>query len=147
MYISDSHTISTFSEQWQTGRFKDNEWNQRYEVEVTTLDHLIEQFGVPKFCKIDVEGFELEVLLGLSNPIEYISFEFAVEFIEKASACTEQLMNLGYQHFNYALGDNLAKPNRLMFDHWKGGSEIIQSIKDQENSKLWGDIYVYYDHN
>ena len=144
MYISDSHTISTFSEQWQTGRFKDYEWNQTHEVEVTTLDHLVEQFGIPKFCKIDVEGFELEVLMGLSKPIEYISFEFAMEFIDKADACTEHLMNLGYQHFNYALGDNLATPNKLVFDSWKNGPEIMHSIKHQGIEKLWGDIYARY---
>ena len=34
------------------------ERNQAVEVGVTTLDRLIEEYGVPSFCKIDVEGFE-----------------------------------------------------------------------------------------
>jgi FkbM family methyltransferase len=45
-------------------------------VPVTTLDQAIDRFGVPRFCKIDVEGFELEVLKGLSRPIPYVTIEY-----------------------------------------------------------------------
>ena len=48
-------------------------------VPVTTLDNAIDEFGVPTFCKIDVEGFELEVLKGLSRPISIISLEYHTE--------------------------------------------------------------------
>ncbi|WP_407664880.1 FkbM family methyltransferase, partial [Micromonospora tarensis] len=33
-------------------------------VPVVTVDALVEQYGVPTFAKIDVEGFEDEVLAG-----------------------------------------------------------------------------------
>src|SRR5437868_6104336 len=45
-------------------------------VPITTLDTEISRFGLPRFCKIDVEGFELNVLRGLSTPIEGLSFEY-----------------------------------------------------------------------
>ena len=33
------------------------------------LDRLIDAWGIPSFCKIDVEGHEAEVLAGLSRPV------------------------------------------------------------------------------
>jgi hypothetical protein len=45
-------------------------------VNVATLDSLIDEFGVPDYAKIDVEGFDLEVLRGLSRPIPLLSFEY-----------------------------------------------------------------------
>jgi hypothetical protein len=59
-------TISTLSEQWKSeGRFAGkNQWIKAVPVEVTTLDRLIARYGMPAFCKIDVEGFELYVRSG-----------------------------------------------------------------------------------
>jgi FkbM family methyltransferase len=52
-------TISMMSERWRTdGRFANREWHRRETVAATTLDQLIDEFGRPRFCKIDVEGFE-----------------------------------------------------------------------------------------
>src|SRR4051794_22619317 len=39
-------------------------WTRSVSVPVTTLDELIHKHGVPAFIKIDVEGFEAEVLAG-----------------------------------------------------------------------------------
>ncbi len=72
-YISSESAISSFSEEWintvRAGRFKQFDWNRVVETEMTTLDRLIKEHGVPVFIKIDVEGYELEVLKGLSTPV------------------------------------------------------------------------------
>ena len=47
----------------------------QYPVTVVTLAGLIEKYGTPFYIKIDVEGFELEVIKGLTRPVPYLSFE------------------------------------------------------------------------
>ncbi|HRF81237.1 MAG TPA: FkbM family methyltransferase, partial [Flavobacteriales bacterium] len=46
------------------GGWEGQVWDRAIEVPVTTLDRLIDQYGRPAFVKIDVEGFEDEVLVG-----------------------------------------------------------------------------------
>jgi len=69
------------------------------EVEVTTLDALIEAHGVPHFCKLDVEGFELEALYGLSLPVEFLSFEYNIRYLDEALACIDYLKRFGASRF------------------------------------------------
>jgi FkbM family methyltransferase len=50
-------TLSTLSADWAatvaaSSRFLGERWDERVEVDVTTLDALIEAHGVPRFCKI-----------------------------------------------------------------------------------------------
>src|SRR4030042_6777454 len=70
----DQKGISTFSEKYKTN-FSDYRYNKKELVDMTTLDNLIKEFGLPKYCKIDVEGLELKVLQGLTKPIPFISIE------------------------------------------------------------------------
>jgi len=140
-----ARTISTFSEKWKEGRFKDFVWGARLNVPVTTLDKLITEFGTPDFCKIDVEGFEYEVLQGLRSPIRLISFEFTREFFADAQRCIEHLLTLGRATFNYALGDNQAEPLSLELSSWTDEGTLIKTLQEKENVLLWGDIYVLFE--
>ena len=54
---------------------------------VTTLDQLIDRFGIPAICKIDVEGYEFEVLKGLFAANCHVSFEYIPATIALAIAC------------------------------------------------------------
>lgn len=132
--------ISTFSEKWKTGRFRSYAWEAAVEVPVTTLDALIQEFGSPKFCKIDVEGFEYEVLQGLSRPISFIAFEFTREFINDARLCIEYLGSLGRADFNYALGETPA----LILSDWTDRNTLFECIERNTDDLLWGDIYVRF---
>ncbi len=49
--------------------------NNPVAVQTTTLDEWIGQYGLPDFIKIDVEGAEKRVLMGLSQRVPCLSFE------------------------------------------------------------------------
>src|SRR5947199_309021 len=73
------------------------------EVEVTTLDTLIAAHGEPRFCKIDVEGFELEVLGGLTRRLPYLSLEFNRGQGEQLDACLDYLERFGPLGFHFSM--------------------------------------------
>ncbi|MEM7022054.1 MAG: FkbM family methyltransferase, partial [Pseudomonadota bacterium] len=80
-------TVATLSADWidsvrKAESFARVAWDEPVEVPVTTLDALIDRYGMPRFCKIDVEGYEAEILRGLSQPIELLSFEYVPAAID-----------------------------------------------------------------
>lgn len=43
-----------YLDEWKHGRFADYIWHEQIDVSVTTLDQLINEHGIPAYCKIDV---------------------------------------------------------------------------------------------
>lgn len=113
-------------------------WDSRIEVRVTTLDALIAQHGLPIFVKIDVEGFELEVLKGLSQPVPAVSFEFTTIQKDVALACLACLPRLAAYEFNLSLGEDHA----LLNTDWADAATLqtqIEALPVQANS---GDVFA-----
>ena len=131
-------TISTMAKHWKNGRFSNQKWDQIISVEVTTLDHLIKIYGLPNYIKIDVEGFELDVLLGLSQKAGIISFEFTSEFLDQSIKCLNHLKKIGYSEFNLSIGES-----RKFFFEWSNADNLILNLTNEskKNELLWGDIY------
>lgn len=141
LYIcEEATTISTFSDKWKTGRFSNYKWNVKKIIPVTTLDNLIDEFGMPIFCKIDVEGFELQVLKGLSFPIKYISFEFTREFFDDMKLCINYLLSLGYKQFNCSFKESA----KMYLESWNKADVLCQKLELLDDSLLWGDIYAKF---
>lgn len=145
MFINNASSLSTFSKEWveeaKSGRFSDTKWIDKKWIEIKTLDVLIEKYGTPKFCKIDVETYEYEVLKGLSSNIEFISFEFMMpESFDILKNCLNHIIKLDLSaEFNYCISDNL----KLELKHWIGSDRIDDFLNEKIfSSSSWGDIYI-----
>jgi FkbM family methyltransferase len=132
--------ISTMSDKWrQEGRFAGSHtWVKTVPVVVTTLNQLITLYGRPVFCKIDVEGFEVSVLKGLSRPIPLISFEFTRELFTDAKACMDRLLSLGPAVFNASFGESMT----FVQEEWMSPEALTRRIDAEDDLLLWGDIYA-----
>ena len=76
-------------------------WTKTVEVPTITLDKMIKKYGDPEIIKIDVEGYEYNVLLGLSHKVGKICFECHEEEQEKLNKCIDHLLKLGYTEFGF----------------------------------------------
>jgi FkbM family methyltransferase len=141
-------TVSTLSGSWRTQvadanpGFRSVRWNDSVEVPVVTLDGLIESYGMPSFCKIDVEGYEAEVLAGLSQPVNGLSVEFVAGRLDVASICVRHLMQLGAYRFNTILGEG----RDFAFETWIGAEDMLEWLESGAGGASSGDIYAALDH-
>jgi FkbM family methyltransferase len=146
MLISDATTISSLCEEWvkavqQSGRFSGNEWSKRQLVQTTTLDRLIDEYGPPTFIKIDVEGFEYQVIQGLTRPVNMFSLEFTPEYIDATFNCIDYLSELGKIVLNLSNGESM----KMEFDEWISAKMMVGTLeKVRNNHKLFGDIYIKF---
>jgi len=113
-------------------------WDARLRVPRTTLDSLIGKHGTPAFIKIDVEGFEADVLAGLSAPVPALSFEFTTIQRRVAHACLAACETLGDYRFNAALGES----QRLELDCWVSAAKMAAWVDDLPHAANSGDIYA-----
>jgi hypothetical protein len=63
-------------------------------VPIITLKSLIAHFGEPAYVKIDVEGYEIDVLRGLSWQPPLLSFEFHHAELDTAYACLDRFTEI-----------------------------------------------------
>lgn len=143
IYISDHNTLSTMSidfiSETKKQRFVKNNWDKEEIVNVTTLDNLIGLYGIPKFCKIDVEGYETEVLNGLSHPIPYISIEFVPELKNKTFQCIDIIDNISNYKYNYIEGENEV----FTFNEWVDKKTIKDYLSlNNDYVVSFGDLYA-----
>lgn len=144
LWVSErTPTVTTLSQQWidevqQATSFAQVEWQSQVTVPVTTLDLLIARYGVPTFCKIDVEGFEAEVLRGLSQPLTAISFEYVPATKDIALACVARLQELGTYEFNWSIGET----HRWQSDQWVTADEMSHFLRQCSINDASGDIYA-----
>ncbi|HZH64441.1 MAG TPA: FkbM family methyltransferase [Flavisolibacter sp.] len=143
MHISTDTTVSSFSEEYidsTKGRFKYSKWVETIKVPITTLDNLIAKYGIPKFCKIDVEGYELQVLKGLHHPLPFLSIEYCVPEMH-----AQLLQVVKYLHelspdgqFNYSVGESM----KWALPLWMNYADFILHTGSLDFTKTsFGDVY------
>ncbi|MFG1841803.1 FkbM family methyltransferase [Micromonospora sp. NPDC049175] len=139
---SANPTVSTASPDFVraargAGGWEGEVWDSVIEVPVVTVDALIDEYGTPRFTKIDVEGFEDEVLAGLSRPLPALSFEFTTIARAVAGRCLDRLTVLGLDGFDVALGDDKS----MTFERWVPASDMAAHLRDLPHEANSGDVY------
>ncbi len=139
LHAQQIHSQSSLAQGWEDGKVI-----ARIPVPVVTLDAAIECFGLPDYCKIDVEGWELEVLNGLTQPIHLISFEFHLDDkgIQTARSCLERLAKFGPSRLNITP----AESSTFHFKEWVPLEEFLERFPENVIPSLpgnpYGDMFV-----
>lgn len=140
--------VNTISRKW-ADQLKENKQNFKYghcglefshseAVQTTTIEELIKLQGAPFFIKIDVEGHELSVLLGLQRPVPYLSFEVNLRaFRQEGIECVRVLRQLKSDgRFNYTPDCS----SGLVLKEWLGSEEcctVLGSCGDESIEVFW----------
>ena len=144
LLISSRHpTVTSISSRFvetvkQSKGFSQVVWDRKVTVPMVTLDHLVGKYGLPAFCKIDVEGAEAEILYGLSKPIPLIAFEYIPAMPSVASNAIDRLMGIGNYRFNRVVGEQ----HRFVSDRWKSADELLVELSQMPPETQSGDVYA-----
>jgi FkbM family methyltransferase len=142
-YICDKvhGVLSTALPEWKNeGRFAKQKYHLPIKVNTITIDRLIKIFGVPDEIKIDVEGFELRALMGLTQKVDLISFEWSEEFINHIYISMSHLSSIGFTEFYMQDTDEYTfRPTT-----WYTQDEIIEQMRKliPARKDAWGMIYA-----
>jgi FkbM family methyltransferase len=132
--------INTLSAKWAETLGKDParfgrimfEFREKRQVETITLEQMISTYGRPFYIKIDMEGYELNVLKGLQTAVPYLSFEVNLPYFRsEGEQCTARLREIAADGvFNCAVG------GRLMFSDWMSHDNFAKAFARSENLRL-----------
>ena len=107
-YKAVRSTLSTFSVEDYNSTLNDRRFFEKeettikQEVEISTLDNLMQKYGNPHYCKIATVGYELEIIKGLSSSIPFLSITCNLPYhIEKTKECVNLIGKLGDYEYNY----------------------------------------------
>lgn len=140
-YISNANTISTASTEWITNSRFTNKytWNNVVKKTTISIDKLLEEYPNPEIIKIDVEGYEFEVIKGLTKKQKKICFEWAEEQETNIRNTCDYLEKLGYEKFGFIHGDEyLVEPTS-----WTNKETCLKEMSMiPERKEKWGMLWV-----
>lgn len=121
--------------------FEKVQWNDSQSVQVVTMDELIARYGRPDYVKIDVEGFESDVLDGMSEPVALLSTEYLPGFASLTHQVIDRLVALGDYFFNPVSGET----GRFLWPEWRDSHATRQWLDSLTAEGRSGDLFARSD--
>ena len=134
--------ISTCFKKWKDGYFKkSSKWKDAKKIECITIDSLIEEYGIPVYIKIDVEGYEDAVFRGMSTPPKMVSFEYTGGYSENFEQCMSKVKDLGFSKILAFEKIKFKKPKRKIinmyeFDNYDECMSHYKSLKQYQQGDI-----------
>jgi FkbM family methyltransferase len=136
--LEEASGFNTLSDKWKAAlerkRSADgrliNVFKTKYLVPTVSLASLIHLYGVPFYIKLDIEGYELEAIKGLTQSVPLVSFEANLpEFYDETIKCLSCLVQLDSSLvFNYRIDSNFC------LDRWVSCSDFIELLKNCDHT-------------
>lgn len=137
LHLARNAELSTLSTRWLAHAPDDSLWSgEVVAVPVITVDDLVAKYGAPAFMKIDVEGFEADVLRGCSTWPPALSFEYQCPDLDVASECIAVLDGWEF---------NTVVRTTPRFDGgWVSSDELVRRLNAyrEVRPRDWGDVYA-----
>ena len=133
LHFADRNDVSTLSASWTEATTA--KWLGTVTVPVRTLDSLANQYGLPKYVKVDAEGFDCEVFRGMSFDPPVVSFEFLPNDLTIAKECIGLFEQ---RRFNFVVEEesHFALPN------WVDAQEILNRLAALPKGVNYGDVFA-----
>lgn len=142
LFIGDHSGHSTVSEGWKE-RASQNDpgcsWGGTVTAQMNTLDRIRQEHGMPDFIKIDVEGYEVNVLRGMSFRPPALSFEFHAYAPELVRDCLLLPVFESRCSFNLVLGDAW----QFVWRDWRDKNAVLDYTSSLTGN-VFGDVYVRF---
>lgn len=144
LHISSRHPTVTsispeFLQQAKTAQgFQSVTWDEAITVPMVTLDDLIARYGMPSFCKIDVEGAEADILRGTRSAIPLIAFEYLPPMPDMTMKALDAVEALGNYRFNRVV----AEQHCFVHGEWLTAQDMRFVLQALPHGSPSGDIYA-----
>jgi len=144
-FISNADQISTADPEWiSNSRFsKDYQWRPIQGIQTISLDSLVNKYPDVKRVKIDVEGYEWNVIQSLHGKVPELCFEWAEEKKEDILKTLTYLHELGFEKFHIQYQDEYSYT--VPEDAWVSFDSIYTSVKNAcipARKDYWGMIWA-----
>lgn len=132
-------------------------WSPPIKINSITLDNMVKTFGIPDLIKVDVEGYEYEVISGLTQKCNKICFEWHEEDLETLKKSVVHLQNIGFKEFGIigyfydgdihkgVTYDHRADPHLVepaQYHSWEFLENIVDRMCKPERRVTYGMMYA-----